>query len=158
MKECRKCKKVLSFNNFYKHPAGKHGLNPRCKTCILEYKKIHNALPETMKKNSERNKKYRAEHTKNKEAAAHWRHRRSSRTRRRHPEAEVRYISNKDIRRLKASSCFICESSKNLQVDHLIPLALGGRHSIGNLQALCQSCNRAKFNKLPIEFKASLRG
>jgi len=155
VKECRKCKKVLSFNNFYKQSNGKYGFASRCKTCILEYRKFHNALPETMKKNSERRKKWRAE---NKDAASRWRDRRSSRTRRRHPEAEVRYISNKDIRRLQASSCFICEGSKNLQVDHLIPLALGGRHSIGNLQVLCQSCNMAKFNKLPIEFKASLRG
>lgn len=155
MKECRKCKKVLSFDNFYKQSTGRYGFTSRCKTCILKYKKFHNALPETIKRNSERNKGYKA---KNKGAAALWRERRSSRTRRRYPEVEVRYISNKDIRKLKASSCFTCEGSKNLQVDHLIPLALGGRHSIGNLQVLCQSCNRAKYNKLPIEFKASLRG
>jgi 5-methylcytosine-specific restriction enzyme A len=31
-----------------------------------------------------------------------------------------------------------------LEVDHIFPVARGGTNDIGNLQALCRECNRAK--------------
>lgn len=40
--------------------------------------------------------------------------------------------------------CVQCKSTENLEVDHIIPLARGGKHNEKNMQILCRSCNRKK--------------
>lgn len=42
-----------------------------------------------------------------------------------------------------------------LEIDHVIPLALGGTNDIANLQTLCSLCNRAKG--VQVEWHASAR-
>lgn len=37
--------------------------------------------------------------------------------------------------------CLKCGSTTDLEVDHVQPVALGGRTEMGNLQTLCESCN-----------------
>lgn len=41
-------------------------------------------------------------------------------------------------------ACINCSSSDRLEVDHIIPRALGGSDEIGNLQILCKPCNLRK--------------
>lgn len=43
--------------------------------------------------------------------------------------------------------CKNCMSVENLQIDHKIPLTLGGYSNIENLQLLCHSCNSRKSNR-----------
>jgi 5-methylcytosine-specific restriction endonuclease McrA len=62
-------------------------------------------------------------------------------------------ISDKDIRRLANSPCAHCGDVGETCVDHIIPVKRGGRHSIGNLQALCLLCNSSKNDRLEIEWK-----
>ncbi|MBD2318482.1 HNH endonuclease [Phormidium tenue] len=44
-------------------------------------------------------------------------------------------------------------TAKNLQVDHIIPLAQGGANDLSNLQTLCAKCNREKSAKLDPRFR-----
>ena len=40
--------------------------------------------------------------------------------------------------------CVKCGSTKNLEVDHKVPLANGGTNEMANLQTHCRDCNRRK--------------
>lgn len=60
-----------------------------------------------------------------------------------------------------AVSCYYCrvEFSSDLPatVDHFIPLAKGGAHSLENFVHACRQCNSRKHASLPDEFIARLR-
>lgn len=43
--------------------------------------------------------------------------------------------------------CLKCEASIKLTVDHVVPLSLGGKDTIDNIQPLCGSCNSSKGQK-----------
>ena len=40
-----------------------------------------------------------------------------------------------------AGACDLCQSTKNLVIDHIIPLSQGGTNEMNNLRTLCTSCN-----------------
>lgn len=40
--------------------------------------------------------------------------------------------------------CLCCDTTEDLTLDHIVPLAEGGAHSIENCQILCRSCNSRK--------------
>lgn len=62
-------------------------------------------------------------------------------------------VTEKELIRLYASPCAHCGTMENVTIDHIIPVARGGRHSIGNLQPLCLSCNASKNAKTMAEWK-----
>jgi hypothetical protein len=47
-----------------------------------------------------------------------------------------------------AGRCVNCGSSENLEFDHIIPVSMGGAHTVRNLQLLCVDCNAAKGGNL----------
>jgi 5-methylcytosine-specific restriction endonuclease McrA len=63
-------------------------------------------------------------------------------------------IVPKDFRRLYSQPCAACGATEGQTMDHIIPLSRGGRHSIGNLQTLCGSCNYSKNRRFTIEWRA----
>ena len=78
-----------------------------------------------------------------------------NRRRARKVAAGVFEIPSRELRRLYASPCVACGAVGEIELDHVVPIARGGRHSIGNLQALCGPCNRSKGAKLFIEWRAA---
>lgn len=40
--------------------------------------------------------------------------------------------------------CAFCGDTENLQLDHIIPIAKGGKTELGNVQILCAFCNQSK--------------
>lgn len=65
----------------------------------------------------------------------------------------VYQVSEKELIKLYSSPCIACGTTERVTVDHIIPIARGGRHSIGNLQPLCLSCNSSKNAKTMAEWK-----
>ena len=60
-------------------------------------------------------------------------------------------ISTKDaafIRQRDGGRCVECGSDTDLQIDHIIPVALKGSSSRGNLRLLCQLCNQQKGSQI----------
>lgn len=52
---------------------------------------------------------------------------------------------------LNGKCCARCGSSGDLQVDHIVPLARGGKDNLSNWQPLCGTCNRRKGSRLESE-------
>lgn len=54
-----------------------------------------------------------------------------------------------------AGRCAYCGQRRDLTMDHVVPLARGGIHGIGNVVAACGSCNSSKNDRLLIEWRAA---
>jgi 5-methylcytosine-specific restriction endonuclease McrA len=80
-------------------------------------------------------------------------------------EAEIRREKDK-ARKLRKSRwwqqklaigvCYYCGrifKPKDLTMDHVVPLARGGRSTKDNLVACCKDCNNKKRTLLPIEWE-----
>lgn len=59
-----------------------------------------------------------------------------------------------EILESQGRKCVYCQVSldKGYEVDHIMPLALGGTNWPSNIQCLCRSCNRRKSSKHPDDF------
>jgi 5-methylcytosine-specific restriction endonuclease McrA len=174
MKQCSKCFETKPFTDFYKNNKVKDGLYAYCKPCSKEVAKNnylknpekHIAYTKSWKKdnpekvnaqNRRRNKKYpeklleqtRRYRSKNPEVVANQNHRRRDRK-----INNGSFVIRKSfMRKLYESQCWYCGSNKNIQADHVVPLARGGRHSEGNLMPLCRSCNLSKRDKTITEWR-----
>jgi 5-methylcytosine-specific restriction endonuclease McrA len=51
------------------------------------------------------------------------------------------------------NQCLSCGSKENIEIDHIIPLSLGGTNYIWNLQPLCRSCNATKGNRNSADYR-----
>ena len=57
--------------------------------------------------------------------------------------------------KLSSGVCYYCGKlfkPKELTMDHIVPLARGGRSTKDNLVACCKECNNKKKTLLPIEW------
>lgn len=50
----------------------------------------------------------------------------------------------REVWRRDEGKCVKCGSRKNLEYDHIIPVAEGGSNTARNIELLCEACNRAK--------------
>jgi 5-methylcytosine-specific restriction endonuclease McrA len=122
-----------------------------------KYSKVH------AKQISDRGKKYQQEHPEvRRESARKWRAA--------NREKDSKYTADKKARKLGNGGTFTADEWKELlnkygnkclccgrndikvTIDHVVPLILGGRNSIENLQPLCKSCNSRK-NATTIDYR-----
>ena len=73
--------------------------------------------------------------------------------------AKIGPICKSDIDGMKLrqkNRCAVCKVRMDkFHIDHIMPLCLGGAHTVSNLQLLCPSCNLSKSGKHPIDFMQS---
>ncbi len=67
------------------------------------------------------------------------------------PAAVRMYVLERD--RHQCQSCGKTEQESELNIDHIIPLAMGGSNDISNLQTLCRPCNQRKSADLDPRFQ-----
>ena len=70
---------------------------------------------------------------------------------------DARLVTDRDIDRMLSLPCAYCACCKSEEIDHIIPLARGGRDAVGNLVGACSFCNRSKSDKLLVEWRQSFR-
>ncbi|MFC1488754.1 HNH endonuclease [Thermodesulfobacteriota bacterium] len=64
-------------------------------------------------------------------------------------------------RRLAKGVCHYCGQStqpKALTMDHVVPIARGGRSTKSNVVTACKACNNTKKQLLPMEWEEYLEG
>lgn len=76
--------------------------------------------------------------------------------------AEVLEFTPRDHSRLyrrQRKRCHYCreKSAQTLQMDHVIPLVLGGRHAVGNIVLACPTCNKLKAGMTVMQWKLAKR-
>jgi 5-methylcytosine-specific restriction endonuclease McrA len=49
--------------------------------------------------------------------------------------------------------CGRCKSKTDLTVDHVVPISIGGKSNMENLQILCRSCNSSKSNRSSSDYR-----
>lgn len=57
-----------------------------------------------------------------------------------------------------STHCFYCNDPliyNEIHIDHYIPLAKGGLHTVSNLRVACKKCNLQKGKKMPEEFSVT---
>ena len=62
------------------------------------------------------------------------------------------------ISRGRCQYCGARVPPKELTMDHILPLAMGGTSSKGNIAACCKACNTRKKSMMPIEWQHYLEG
>lgn len=53
-----------------------------------------------------------------------------------------------DVLRAYEFKCAYCGDQNNLQIDHIVPVSMGGETEFDNLIPACQTCNSGKAEKL----------
>ena len=177
-KTCCACGEDRDVSLFNRNRSAKDGLQSRCRDCQKEYhrnwvddnrdhvnayslRKYHNMTPYQRAKFDEARKRWvESNPEKRRAAVSRWRMSnldkvaaKEQRRRDRMQDGGVFIILRREMEQILADSCRACGSSEDIVVDHIIPLARGGRHSIGNLQPLCRSCNSRKHARFMSEFR-----
>jgi len=161
---CTKCKVEKPITEFGVKRQRKDGISPWCKACnAADANRYYHENREAVKARRPKDPDSKARAVARSKA---WRKNNPERDRinRRREEAIRRdrelnngvfHVTHKDYRRILSSPCQKCGSLEDITVDHIIPIVRGGRHAIGNLQALCRRCNCSKRGLLEIEWKVA---
>ena len=177
-KKCSKCGEIKPTSQFNKNSMAKDKLFSYCKKCSSEHGQQWSiAHPDKVRENSHRwyvanIDKMNDSHRKRREANIDKVRARDRENSRRYqadnPEKRAANAGNRRARilgnggtitgaefeELKARYNYIClacgrrEPEVKLTLDHVIPLARGGRNDIKNAQPLCGSCNAKKHAKI----------
>ena len=173
---CALCQQDVPLELMVKSKRVKSGYTNHCKPCARALSKAwREANTEKARASTQAwaNKNKSRRRAKNRERYALNRDKLIAQTaqyRKDHPEMVVMYnyrrkehsnknekfvILSKEINKLLSSLCVKCGTRERITLDHIIPVARGGRHSIGNLQPLCKSCNSSKSVKTIMEWRVA---
>ncbi len=66
-------------------------------------------------------------------------------------------VNRREVFRRDHHRCQYCGATRDLTIDHVLPLSRGGGHTWENVVAACQSCNQRKGNRTPEEAHMTLK-
>lgn len=142
--KCIRCERVLSLDQFHK-ASWNGGFSPTCADCRNE---VEAHRYERLKAHYfVRRRDYRA---KNPEKLKEWSRQGEERRRARKAAVECT-LTDADWRLVLSvygNQCLRCGSKEGVTIDHVVPISVGGPHTINNVQPLCKSCNSKKHAKI----------
>ena len=167
-KRCGDCGEDLPLSEFHRDVHRSLGRARWCKKCACaraqdRYAKDRKVVRQKQADYYDQNRERVAERQKvylATEVGANLRREANRRRRARLRDADVREVTQRDISRLIArfrGLCAYCLLAPATDLDHIIPLDRGGRHSIGNLLPACGPCNNSKYVSLIVEWKVRRR-
>jgi len=182
-KTCIKCGHIKLLPEFYKDRKMRDGYRSECKECHKAYCKKYveensDKIRKYLKSWNIENAEYKYEYAKRWrqenperycESKRKWRQlnperhkiitrKRDSKRRANKKNNGVFKVTTKDTRKLYQKNCVFCGDHENIEIDHVIPIAKGGVHGIGNLQPLCKVCNSKKSDNYMMQFKMESYG
>ncbi len=155
MKRCCTCAVEKPLEDFHRKSDMTDGRQALCKECIAQYKRDWRAKNRDHVRAVDRAYYARTvDHQRNRLRLKN--HVRKARLR----ANGVFVVTIRDLNALMRQSCAAshlspCDGEK--QVDHIVPIARGGQHSIGNLQVLCAHHNSAKRDRLWVEYRSAVQ-
>lgn len=176
-KLCKHCNTVKPIEELTKDKRSKDGHTSTCKKCVSEkakakydQQKAKQRRDKTKEYMSEYLKKYYLEVTKPNKKKFRLENpikrqsqaekaviKRLNKQKRRamQKDSDVTYIKQKELLD-SAKKCYWCgiNFTKYIikTIDHYVPIAKGGKHSIDNIVVACKSCNSSKQAKAPEDF------
>lgn len=166
--KCCHCGEEKSQDNFYKDKQKVTGFKPRCKVCEKSYIDLANRkkyesiyrennkekraeiVKKSMQKNIEHHKAVRNIYRKTEAGIASFRKYTQTRYARM-KSAFVEYVKPLEIYKSQSGICYLCGEKftfKQMELDHVMPIALGGLHEYSNVKMACLPCNRSKGSKV----------
>lgn len=153
---CSKCGEVKSLEEFYAQQGGKHGRSKQCKACKSKRGKDRYAEPANKQRQIERQlARYHANPKPWIEAVVRYKDKHPDLYRKSNADRRARilgqFLESVDpeiVYRMHGGMCGICKgfvAADNFHVDHVIPLARGGRHGYVNVQPAHPACNQRKW-------------
>ena len=159
-KNCNKCLKTLPLSEFHNRTRSKDGKAHRCKKCVsLNDKKRYETAPEYFAKRYQEwievNREYKAEiDRKWKQSERGQDSIRNSTHIRRTLTRTGEKVTLKMVTDLHGIKCLVPGCVRlDVQMDHIIPLSLGGTHTLDNLQPLCAYHNNVKGNRNSMDYR-----
>lgn len=161
MKTCTKCNTSKPIDDFINDYRLKSGKGSKCRACVAIYnhkRLVSGLIPPKTEEQKAKIRSYGSQWSKeNRESKRlsyrKWSANNREKDRLRGHERRVKMRNQKfkildhEMLRLYRQPCFHCGSHDRIEADHIIPLARGGRHSIGNLLPLCRICNAKKSDR-----------
>jgi 5-methylcytosine-specific restriction endonuclease McrA len=180
MKTCTKCGETKPKTEFYKNCGAKDGLLTYCKSCAKSNRASRYAANKDKEK-ADGIAYYAANRDKARATAAAYRAANPEKCRAANSKSskanpEIRRIANQNRRarkrenggklskglaakllKLQRGKCACCSEplGEDYNLDHIMPLALGGTNTDDNIQLLRQKCNNQKHTKHPVDFMQS---
>lgn len=149
MKKCGRCKESIDSSSFLYHKSTSDNLGTYCKPCRSDYnKELNLRQPEVRVKNYNKNK------DKIKIQVREWQKNNKSRVNfhnnNRRTKVKISPGEEARVQMLYHISSWITQHvGVIMNVDHIIPLARGGKHVLSNLQVITQEENFKKGCKVP---------
>ncbi len=66
-------------------------------------------------------------------------------------------VNRRELLRRDHHTCQYCGNTKQLTIDHVLPLSKGGKHTWDNVVIACERCNQRKGDRTPTQAGMPLR-
>lgn len=66
-------------------------------------------------------------------------------------------VNRRELLRRDHHTCQYCGHTKQLTIDHIIPVSKGGKHKWDNVVTACEKCNQRKGDRTPIQAGMTLQ-